>query len=582
MGKKSFFVVFFIYILILSLLGFFFSRSNKYEPPQKDVSLLKIIDGNVFDKNNQKVNFRGISLPNGVYNIKYPYELFNSEYELKEADYQRIASLNMNSVRFYLQYHWLKDQYDLFNYLDNQIALAKKYGIYIILNLHYFGETNQIQKGTEDGFYKGSSKYDLLDFWKKISDRYKDEDTIAAYDLLNEPNTSSFFSEQKLYEKYKEIIKLIRENNDNHILIISDPVNKFSEALNRDIHLQVPFIKLDDNNLMYQFHWYEPIEFTHQGFFETDYFELGADYPMEKKMDNYKGGFYQTPYISETNGQWIEYKTQWIDMNLANCDFDPVEDRFNLSLSFSGLKGKVWFDDISLYRKDIHGNITRLPVPNHDISNSKSFIGWVKAPKSSSSPARWNNMNDPETKGIECHIDWDSDHTGNGSGSLYADCTNALWGAHDSWATWGQSGSAVSTYYPIDKESTYQVKFWVKTENNPAYTVAVGLGIYNVKEILFNKFTMKNLIHEYYSKWSKKHNVPLYCGEFGTTNPGLLDSSFLSNQQGLWVKDMIEILDSEIGHWSYHSYKSYSPRSDLFGLYNDKVDREIVKVLRNK
>jgi len=587
MGKRSFVFAFIFYLLFLSLLGFLVSnhKFNKgKEVFQQEATLWKVIGDQLINTNNMTVVFHSIALPNGVYNIVYPYQIFGSEYELKDEDYLKIVGLGMNSVRFYVQYSWLRDDdmFDFFQYLDKQIALAKKHGVSIILNLHYFGEAGQVQRGEEDGFYKGNKKYNLTEFWKKISDKYKHEEGIAAYDLINEPSTSAKFTEKMLYAKYQEIVEMLRANGDRHILIISDPVNKFGNALKNEIKNVNPFIKLSDNNIMYQFHWYEPIEFTHQGFFDSEYFELGADYPMEKRLDAYKGGYYRNPYISETKGQWVEYKTSWVDLDLSNCEINREEDKFNLSLSFSGLKGEVWFDDISLYKKDVSENIVRLPVPNYDVSNSRSFIGWTKNPAASKMPARWNAMNDPKTSGIECRIDWESDHSGNGSGSLYANGAKAKWGKDNPWATWGQSGGALSTYYNIEKDVKYQVRFWVKTVNNPAYNVSVGFGIYNVKEILLNKFIMQNLIHEYYAKWAKKHKVPLFCGEFGTTNPGLLNSSYMSQQQADWVRDMKEILEKEVGSWSYHSYKSYSPRSDLFGLYNTKEDRQIIRVLRNK
>ncbi len=591
MGKRSFGLAFIAYLLVISLLGFFLSREfspkkaeNKEISIKKENILLRVSGNKVEKPNKEKIVFKGIALPNGVYNVVYPCKLFGSSYELKDDDYSRIATLGMNSVRFYLQYTWLKDEdkTDFFEYLDKQIVLAKKYGIYLIINLHYFGEASNVKRGLDDGFYKGNPKYDLNNFWKKISDRYKDEPTIAAYDLLNEPSTSRRLSEEKLYEKYNEIISTLRENGDEHIIIVSDPVNKFSKELKKDTNKSSPFNKLRDKNIVYQFHWYEPIEFTHQGFFESEYFELGADYPTEKKLDDYKGGFYKSPYIAETNGAWVEYKTPWVDFDNANCTINSQVDRFNLSLSFSGLKGKVWFDDISLYKKDINGRVVRLLVPNSDISNSRSFVGWIRNPKASNMPARWNAMNDPKTSGIEYKIDWENDHTDNGSGSLYANGAKSKWGKNNAWAVWGQSGGSLSTYYPIDTDATYQARFWVKTENNPAYTVSVGFGVYALKEFLLNKFTMQNMIHEYYTNWAKRYNVPLYCGEFGTTNPGLLNQSFMSNQQEDWVRDMKGILNEEVGNWSYHSYKSYSPRSDLFGLYNDKEDKQIIRILRNK
>jgi endoglucanase len=584
MIKKSFTLAFLFFLLILFVLYMYLNYKSIFTEKEieKEIFLYKVSGANVLNPEGQNVKLQGLALPNGVYNIEYPYQLFDSDYELFDSDYERIASMGLNSVRFYIQYYWLDDEnyYDFFKYLDKQLALGEKHGINFIINLHFFGMADKVQKGLEDGFYKGNHKYDIVSFWKKISDRYKKEDRIVAYDLINEPYISDAFSEKQLYKTYKDLIKLIRDNDDEHIIIVSDPVNNFPKALKEGrLRKRAPFVKLQDNNLMYQFHWYEPIEFTHQGFFETDYFELGAQYPSVKTIDQYKGGFYRSPYISDTDGKWFEYKTKWVDLNLVNTPVDIIKDKFNLSLSYTHLEGKVWFDDIRLYKKDSEGNIVQVSVPNHDIRDSRSFVGWVENPLASDVPSRWNAMNDPDTSGIITGIDWYNDYSGNGSGSLFVDASNAIWGKNNPWAVWGQSGGAVSTYYNIDLDSTYQVKFAVKTTANSKHAISVGFGVYEVKEILINKITMRNMLREYYSFWARKMNVPLYCGEFGTTNPGMLDSSFYSPEQAQWLEDFISILNEEVGHWTYHSYKSNSPRSDLFGLYNNNVDNELINVI---
>ncbi len=127
-------------------------------------------------------------------------------------------------------------------------------------------------------------------------------------------------------------------------------------------------------------------------------------------------------------------------------------------------------------------------VPNGDIRNSRSFVGWVKDPKPSTSPAKWTLMANEETTGIKGSIDWENDYSLNGSGSLYVDARNAIWKGENQWAVWGQSGGAISAFYNIEEDAKYQATCWVKTMDNPNYNVSVGFGIYEVKEILFNKF----------------------------------------------------------------------------------------------
>jgi len=52
-----------------------------------------------------------------------------------ESDYQKIKSLGFNSVRFCLSYEFFQDSRG-FALIDQNIALAKKYGISLILDMH--------------------------------------------------------------------------------------------------------------------------------------------------------------------------------------------------------------------------------------------------------------------------------------------------------------------------------------------------------------------------------------------------------------------------------------------------------------
>jgi hypothetical protein len=61
-----------------------------------------------------------------------------------------------------------------------------------------------------------------------------------------------------------------------------------------------------------------------------------------------------------------------------------------------------------------------------------------------------------------------------------------------------------------------------------------------------------------YLAFGKKHNVPLYLGEFGVIKYGF------ENAKGgeRWVSDMVDILKQNHVHFTYHVY-----HEDNFGLY---------------
>ena len=86
--------------------------------------------------------------------------------------------------------------------------------------------------------------------WEFLADRYKDEETIAGYDLLNESVTDN----AKLLNRfYKTLIKRIRKIDHNHVL--------FVEANNwaTDIDCLEEF---DDDNHALSIHSYDPPALT--------------------------------------------------------------------------------------------------------------------------------------------------------------------------------------------------------------------------------------------------------------------------------------------------------------------------------
>ncbi len=553
---------------------------------------LSVTGKNITNLNNNKIVLKGFGLTNAVYNISNPNDLMNSVYKITKQDYERIKNTSANMVRFYVQYDWLQPEYieGFFNYLDKQIRYARKNNIYIVLNLHFFGMAEDVQKNSADGFYKGdiaSNNYDLVDVWRKISTRYQYEPCIAAYDLINEPSCSKTFPENKLYELYSSIIQAIRKNGDDHIIMIADPVQKFNELEANYYSLKTPFKKIADNNIVYEYHFYQPIEFTHQGFFESEFFELGTSYPYLKQQSQYKGGYYGNPYWKNTpNNSWKKYEGHWVNFEKqANCKVSPSSDMFNINLSASKLMGKVWFDDIVLEKKNLKtGKIEKIKVKNADFGLAKDFSGWVTNPSPSNKPSGWYALNDPDSYGIDFSWDKATDHTGNGSGSLAVDGTKAQWGTNNPWGRWAQDGGAGSTFYPIEHGYAYRTSAWIKAEGDSNYNISIAFAINTVKNVKVDKAYLKNFISNFYIKWADSNNVPLYCGEFGLTHPNQLpNNSKLSDKEQIqWLTDVLEILNTSNISWTYHSYKSYSNRGDLFGLFDEKYpDSKFSHIITN-
>jgi len=183
---------------------------------------------------------------------------------ITEADIKRIAELGFNSVRPALNSRLFLTEGENpvyveegFLLMDSLVSWCKKHKVYVIIDMHGApgGQTganiddspNDIPELFIDKKYEDQ----LVNLWVKIAQRYKDEPTVAAYDLLNEPLPKGTGAAEKykhlLVPMYKHITAEIRKIDQKHMITLEgfDWSNDWSV-----------FDKPFDNNVFYQFHYY--------------------------------------------------------------------------------------------------------------------------------------------------------------------------------------------------------------------------------------------------------------------------------------------------------------------------------------
>jgi endoglycosylceramidase len=188
-----------------------------------------------------------------------------------EEDYATMASLGFNVVRLPIAWSFIEPQpgvYDDFyfsSYVDRDIAWAKEYGIYIILDMHqydwspYFSHGNGLPSwavsaypnnasgmsqaeadfllgkgpnGTTASAGNPSLQSRLITVWEYVANRYANESTIAGYDLFNEPEAGTLSKSNAanyLYSFYINLISQIRTIDTNHILFY-EPVGGYDTS----------------------------------------------------------------------------------------------------------------------------------------------------------------------------------------------------------------------------------------------------------------------------------------------------------------------------------------------------------------
>lgn len=185
---------------------------------------------------------------------------------IREKDIALIAKEGFNSVRLPLNARHLCQKQngimefntDTIHHIDQLIDWCRKYEIYVILDMHGApgGQTGQNIDDSENDlpelFMSQIYRDDLIDMWKLLAHRYKEEVVVAGYDLLNEPlpNWSNKYNDLVL-PLYRDLIREIRTIDKEHMIILEG------------VHWATDFSILEDftpeeakNNILLQFHKY--------------------------------------------------------------------------------------------------------------------------------------------------------------------------------------------------------------------------------------------------------------------------------------------------------------------------------------
>ena len=196
---------------------------------------------------------------------------------ITEADIKNISEMGCNVLRVPFWYRnfmksedgtWIRENLDEnpgFKRLDWVIEMAEKYGMYVILDMHGCpgGQSMDHCCGTleENRLYTDVvCQESMKKLWVAIANRYKENSTVAAYDIMNEPQNNSGYTGKNSYDPweqeswemtnqiYDSMIKAIRETGDNHVITV--------EGIWRVTNLPNPNEK-GWTNMMYQTHLYD-------------------------------------------------------------------------------------------------------------------------------------------------------------------------------------------------------------------------------------------------------------------------------------------------------------------------------------
>jgi len=213
------------------------------------------------------------------------YDVKHFEEFITKKDIEYIASLKFDHVRVPVDYNVLEDEdaniiESGFEYLENCRIWCEEYGLNMLIDLHecYGYSFDPLKKDMDRKkfFFDKDLQERFFKLWDEIAKRFGKYPNQVAFEPLNEV---------VLYEVYNEwngicaeYIKRMRAlAPDTYIIIGGVRYNNV---------LSVPLIDVPiDDKIVFNFHCYEPMVFTHQGAYWVDFMpsDFRIAYPMTKE-----------------------------------------------------------------------------------------------------------------------------------------------------------------------------------------------------------------------------------------------------------------------------------------------------------
>lgn len=173
---------------------------------------------------------------------------------IKEEDIERISSWGLDHVRVPVDYE-VAEEVPL--YIDRCAEWCGRHGLNMILDLHKtYGFSFDGGEG-ESGFFEIEEYQErFYRLWMSLAERYKDLGDRIAFELLNEITDKEY---SDIWNRISlECVRRVRSIAPETKIIIGGYYNNSIDAL---ADLALPY----DENIVYTFHCYEPLIFTHQG-----------------------------------------------------------------------------------------------------------------------------------------------------------------------------------------------------------------------------------------------------------------------------------------------------------------------------
>ena len=204
--------------------------------------------------------YHGVNLGGWLSQCDYSEERLDGF--ITEPDFKQIAAWGFDHVRLPVDYNVIQNadgtmKEEGLRRIDAAFALCEKYGLHAVLDLHKTQGFSFDAGEKEDGFF-ASEKYQdyFYTVWECFAKRYGALHERVAFDLLNEVTFPEYLPAWKRISR--EVVRRIRAYAPETLILLGSYHWNSARTLPE---LDAPY----DARVVYNFHFYEPHSFTHQG-----------------------------------------------------------------------------------------------------------------------------------------------------------------------------------------------------------------------------------------------------------------------------------------------------------------------------
>lgn len=290
--------------------------------------------------------------------------LYDKEYLdnfITESDFKRVSSWDIDHVRLPVDYNIFETEEGEyiesgFEYVANAIAWCKKYGLNLVLDLHKTAGFSFDDPEYVAFFSNDELQERFYRLWEQFAKRFGSHSNMLAFELLNEVTEKSFSDTWNRI--FNEAIRRIRIFAPDIKILIGGYGNCSVDAI---YDLKLP----DDENIVVNFHCYDPILFTHQ----SAYWVKGM--PQDFHI-SYPGNIDE--YEKKAKEFCLDHMHVFENFHGKSFDSSYFENRFKKAVEYCeklglpfycgeyGVINKADPEDTVAWYKDIHAAFEKLGI----------------------------------------------------------------------------------------------------------------------------------------------------------------------------------------------------------------------------